>query len=117
MFTEVHQTGVFCTDIRDKVNTKCRFLCLEDETPETEDVLDDAVLRFLNILEHPDIHTDVVVDSNECFLDAVYFFIGHDDDVEEISIEADEKLEVCDEKENGSNDEYCSSQNFLICDP
>ena len=68
------------------------FLCFERQAAEPEQVLDGAMLGFMNILEHSQVDALVIVDGEERFLDPVDFFVRHDDDVEEIPIKAEQEF-------------------------
>lgn len=52
------------------------------------------MLTTVDILNHPKINTLVVIGTEECFFDAVDFFVGDDNDVEEVAVELVEKLNI-----------------------
>lgn len=79
----------------------------EYQGAEPENILDDAMLIFGDIFECPQINTLMIVDGEECFFDAVHFFVGDDNDVEEVLVERREESALGKEKARAENSEHC----------
>ena len=81
-------------DLRDEVDFERCFLRLEDQASVAEDILNDAMLALVDVLQRPDVDRLMVVDGEEVLFDAVDFAIGDDDDVEKMDVETHEKAEL-----------------------
>ena len=82
------------------------FLRLECQAAEPQQVLDGAMLGFMNILEHPEVDALVIVDGEERFLDPVDFSVRHNDDIEEIPIKAEQEFPLREIVEKNQDSEH-----------
>jgi hypothetical protein len=105
LLPQTRELLVFLSNAGSEVDTDFRILCLEDDGAISEDVLDDTALALVDVLKDPEIRTLMVIEGEECLLDAMDLLVRHDDDVEEVMVEATEELEVREEEEGGENGE------------
>lgn len=74
------------------------ILCFQEDGAVVEEILNDAVLAFADVLECPDIDGLMIVVRQESFLNAMNPRIRHNDDVEGVCVESNEKFPL-DERE------------------
>src|SRR3989339_1465045 len=105
LFAQTREGLVPRGDAGGEMNAHFGILRLENQASVSQNVLDDAMLLFVDILEHPEIGGLVVIHGEQFLLDAVNAFVRHDDDVEKVMVETNEKLGVRQEEECRENDE------------
>lgn len=101
------------SNLWDKVQAEDGVLGFENECAVTKKILDDAMLASMYVLKHPEIDTLMIVRCNKFLLDAVYAFIGDDDDVEKMVVKVFEKFEVGEDIEDCQNREESPPCEFI----
>lgn len=109
---EVEKLLVHFRNPRDEVNPQERILRFQNDASEAEEVLDDTVLDLLNILDRGKVNALVVVEGEQCPLDAVHPPVREDDDIEEVSVEPREEDDVRrnEERHDEKNEEVAHSR-------
>ena len=87
-----------------------RILGFQNHGAIVKNRLDNSVLAFVNILQRPNVDGLMIIMCQECFFDAMHFFISDDDDVERVSVKTNEESpldEGKNEKESHENTTTC----------
>lgn len=90
----VENSFIFLRDAWSEMNLEDGLLRFQRERPETEQILHETVLAFVDVLEHlqPDRLVIVVRDQRSFY--AVHALIGDDDDVEKMPIDRHKKKKM-----------------------
>ena len=78
-------------------------LCFQSQRAESEQILDRAVLVFVDLLQGQKVDAFLLVSHEERFLDAMNPSVGDHDDGQEVAIETDEKFKLHDEEKQKKN--------------
>src|SRR3989344_189905 len=114
LLPEVHDLLVLTCNIRYEMQPHHRFLHFENDCPKAKEILHDAILALLDILHHPEINTQMVIECDERFLDAVDLLICHNHHIEKIAVEADKEFEIHKDKEQRQKRERQAAREIIF---
>ena len=100
LFAQTGDLLILLPDVRSEVYAHFGFLGFQNDRAIAEEILNDAVLALIDILQNPQIGAFMVIHRDECFFDSMDFLIRHDDDMEEVVVETSEEFEMREEEES-----------------
>jgi hypothetical protein len=70
-----------------------------------ENILHKTMLRFMNILQHPQVHRLVIVNRKQCFLQAMNASVRNDNHIEKIRVKPNHEPQMKEQEDDrNSND-------------
>ena len=105
LLAQMHEFLILFSDLGNEVQSQQALLRLDAQTAETQRILDDAVLRLDDVLNHPQINALLIIGDEERLLDAMDTAVRHYDHIEAVIVEVDQEFQLDDGEDEQNHDD------------